>query len=42
MDWDWSTWMLVLGGLLCLALLAAGVAIPLTIILVLRRKRLED
>ena len=42
MDWDWSTWMLVLGGILLLALLFVGVTIPLIVVLVLRRKRAED
>ena len=42
MDWDWSTWMLVLGGILLLALLFVGVTIPLIVVLVLRRRRAED
>ena len=43
MEWDWSTWMLVLGGILLLALLCVGVAVPVLIVVLLtRRKRPED
>jgi hypothetical protein len=42
MDWDIYTWMLVVGGILLVALVVAGVVIPLTIILVLRARDPRD
>jgi hypothetical protein len=41
-DLDIFTWMLVIGGILLVVLVLAGVAIPLTIILILRARDPRD
>jgi hypothetical protein len=41
-DWDWATWMLVVGGLLICLLPLGAVGIILVIIFTLRRRHPED